>query len=133
MIHTAARRLARTLTGTTYVVLGFDAVRAPGPRVGAAGPTLAAIRRLLPLPQDDELLVRGNAAVQTLAGAALVAGVLPRPAALAIAGSLIPTTIAGHAFWTVDDPGLRKLQQVQFVKNLALVGGLIAIAIDRGA
>ena len=95
MIQTRARLLARLLTGSTYVLLGYDALRGPGARVGLAGPTLAAMRRVLPLPSDDELVVRGNAAVQTLAGAALVAGMSQRPAALALVGSLVPTTIAG--------------------------------------
>ena len=131
MIQTRARLLARLLTGSTYVLLGYDALRGPGARVGLAGPTLAAMRRVLPLPSDDELVVRGNAAVQTLAGAALVAGMSQRPAALALVGSLVPTTIPGHAFWKVEDPAARKMQQVQFVKNLAMIGGLVAIASER--
>jgi uncharacterized membrane protein YphA (DoxX/SURF4 family) len=131
MIRTTARRLAHLLTGTTYVALGYDAVRTPGGRVDLAAPTLTALRQFLPLPQNDELVVRGNAAVQTLAGAALAAGILPRTSAAVIAGSLVPTTIAGHAFWKVEDPAVRKMQQVQLLKNVALLGGLVAIASER--
>lgn len=92
------------------------------------------MRRVLPLPDDDEVVVRANAAAQTLAGVAVVVGPLRRPAALALIGFLIPTTIAGHAFWRVEDPTARKMQQVQFVKNLAMIGGLLAVAAepDRG-
>lgn len=125
-----AHLLARALTGTTYAVLGFDAVRAPGGRVDLAAPMLTAMRRIIPFPKNDELVVRCNAAVQTVAGAALAVGVLPRPAALALIGSLVPTTFAGHAFWRIEDPMARKAQQVQFVKNLALVGGLVFAAIE---
>ena len=131
MIETSARVLSRVLTGSTYLLLGYDAFASPGARVGLAGPTLAAMRRVLPLPDDDELVVRANGAVQAVAGAALVAGVAPRTAALALVGSMVPTTVAGHAFWKVEDPAARKTQQVQFVKNLAMVGGLIAIASRR--
>jgi hypothetical protein len=53
------------------------------------------------------------------------AGIRPRLAALASAGSLVPTTLAGHAFWTLDDPAQRKQQQIQFTKNLAMLGGLL--------
>jgi putative oxidoreductase len=54
------RSTARTFTGSTYAVLGFQAFREPGGRVNTAGNTLAAMRKVLPLPADDELLVRGN-------------------------------------------------------------------------
>ncbi len=131
MITSTGRTLARVLTGTTYALLGYDAVRSPGGRVDTAGPTLAALRRVVPLPEDDALIVRGNAAAQTLAGAALVAGVLPRTAAVVLIGSMLPTTFAGHAFWTVEDPSARKMQRVQFIKNVAMTGGLIYAALDR--
>ncbi len=124
------RLLARALTGSTYAVLGLDAVRTPGARVGMAGPTLAAMRRVLPLPFDDEMLVRGNAAVQAAAGSLLAVGVLPRAAALVLVGSLVPTTIAGHAFWSVDEQPARTMQRVQFQKNLAMIGGLLFAALD---
>ena len=102
------RPAARIFTGSTYVLLGFDALRAPGARVEQAGPVLAAVRKAVPLPEDDELVVRANAAVQVLCGALLMAGRAPRLASLALAGSLIPTTLAGHSYWALEDPATRK-------------------------
>lgn len=125
------RSAARLLTGSTYVALGFDAVRDPGHRVDLAGPTLARLRGMVPLPDNDELLVRANAAVQVAAGASLALGIAQRTSALALAASLVPTTIAGHAFWTVEDPASRKAQRVQFHKNLAMLGGLLFGTLDR--
>lgn len=127
-MYNLLRATARLLTGSTYAVLGYDAARTPGARVALAGPMLAALRRGLPLPADDELIVRGNAIVQTVAGTTLALGVLPRISALALIGSIIPTTIAGHAFWTIEDPLARKLQKAQFHKNTAMIGGLLFAA-----
>ena len=92
---------------------------------------LAAARTVLPLPADDELVVRGNAAVQVLAGTALALGLAPRLSALALAGSLVPTTLAAHAYWTIEDPAARKLQRIQFHKNMAMIGGLLFAALDE--
>jgi uncharacterized membrane protein YphA (DoxX/SURF4 family) len=119
------RVAARVITGSTYLTFGLDVLRDPGGRPQAAADALAAIRRVVPLPADDTLVVRANGAVQAGAGALLAVGVLPRLSALALVGSLVPTSLAGHAFWTFEDPALRKQQQTQFVKNLAMLGGLL--------
>jgi putative oxidoreductase len=125
------RAAARILTGSTYVLLGFDALRAPGGRVDQAAPVLATIRRGVPLPDDDELVVRGNAAVQVLAGSLLVLGRAQRLSALALAGSLIPTTLAGHSYWALEEPAERKQQRIQFHKNMAMIGGLLFAVLDQ--
>ena len=84
------RPAARSFTGSTYVLLGFDALRAPGARVEQAGPVLAAIRKVVPLPDDDELVVRANAALQVVCGAMLAMGRAPRLASLVLAGCWSP-------------------------------------------
>jgi putative oxidoreductase len=126
------RPAARALTGSTYALLGFDALRAPGGRVDQATGVLAAMRKWgVPLPADDEVVVRANAAVMVVAGTMLALGRAPRLSALALAGSLIPTTLAGHAYWAVEDPAARKVQRIQFHKNLAMLGGLLLAVIDE--
>jgi len=127
----ALRPAARFLTGSTYAVLGYDAARQPGPRVDAAATFMAAIRKEVPLPISDEQVVRVNGAIQTACGVLLAVGVAPRLSALVLAGSLIPTTLAGHPFWSVQDPAARKQQQVQFHKNMAMIGGLLFAALDK--
>ena len=119
------------LTGSTYILLGLDAVRAPGKRVELAGPVLSAIRSRVPLPEDDELLVRVNAGTQVAAGTMLALGVAPRLAAAVLATSLVPTTLAGHPYWTVEDPAERAQQRIQFHKNMALIGGLLLAVLDE--
>jgi putative oxidoreductase len=125
------RPAARVLTGSTYVLLGFDALREPGGRVDQAAPVLAAIRKVAPIPEDDELVVRGNAAVMVAGGTLLGLGIAPRLSALALACSLIPTTLAGHSYWAIEDPAVRKQQRIQFHKNMALLGGLLLAVIDE--
>ncbi|MGI9005311.1 MAG: DoxX family protein [Streptosporangiaceae bacterium] len=124
------RPAARVLTGSTYVLLGYDALREPGGRVDLASPVLASIRSRVPLPEDDELLVRANAAVQVAAGAILALGRAQRLSALTLAASLVPTTLAGHAYWRIEDPVDRKVQRIQFHKNMALIGGLLFAVLD---
>ena len=125
------RPAAQFLTGSTYALLGFDALREPGGRVDQAAPVLAAIRKWVPLPEDDELVVRGNAAVMVAGGTLLALGIAPRLSALALAGSLIPTTLAGHSYWAVEDPVARKQQRTQFHKNMAMLGGLLLAVLDE--
>lgn len=127
------RGVARVLTGSTYALLGMDAFRTPGKRVNTAGPLLASMRRMAPLPEDDELLVRANAAAMVVAGTSLALGRLPRLSAAALLASMIPTTLAGHSYWTHDDPAARAQQRVQFHKNLAMIGGLLLAVLDDPA
>ena len=125
------RPAAHFLAGSTYALLGLDALREPGRRVDQAAPVLAAIRKWVPLPEDDELVVRGNAAVMVAGGTLLALGIAPRLSALALAGSLIPTTLAGHSYWAIEDPAARKQQRIQFHKNMAMLGGLLLAVIDE--
>ncbi len=83
-----------------------------------------SLARPLHLPQDPELLVRLNAAVQ-ISGGVLLLTRLHRPAALMLIASMLPTTYAGHRFWATDDPQEFSRQLTQFCKNVGLVGGLL--------
>ncbi|WP_132992726.1 DoxX family protein [Gordonia zhaorongruii] len=117
----------RALTGIPFVVLGYDAATSPGMRVDIAAPLLDDVRSVVPIPTDNDTVVRANGAVQAAGGALIAVGIAPRIAAGAVLASLVPTTLAGHAFWNHEDEGMRKQQQVQFIKNAALAGGLVSI------
>ena len=45
--------------------------------------------------------------------------------------ALIPTTLAGHSYWAIEDPAARKIQRIQFHKNLAMIGGLLFAVLDE--
>jgi len=120
-IHWAERRAGQALLGVMFVKLGFDAAWQPGARVEkAAG---------LKLPLDPKVAVRGNGAAMVLGGAALVLNKVPRLAALGLIASMIPTTMAAHSFWELDGAD-RKAQEIQFYKNMGLIGGLV-LALTR--
>src|SRR5437764_15351642 len=40
---------------------------------------------------------------------------------------LVPVTLLLHKFWTISDPMMAQMQQVMFMKNLALIGGALLI------
>ncbi|HWC57786.1 MAG TPA: DoxX family membrane protein [Candidatus Paceibacterota bacterium] len=40
---------------------------------------------------------------------------------------LIPTTVMMHGFWKEKDPALRSAEQIQFSKNIALIGALLLL------
>ncbi len=85
----------------------------------------------LPGSPTAEQLVKVNAGVQVVAGGLFALGIAPRVMAIALGGSLVPTTLAGHRFWEME--GDDKTQnQIHFLKNLAVVGGLIFAALDTG-
>ena len=121
------RTVGRMATAPIFIIGGYGALTKPGGRVQMAAPTLEKIREYVPvLPDDDELLVRINGGIQLAAGTTLLLGIKPRLSALALAGSLIPTTLAGHAFWEDEEPEA-SAQKMQFAKNLAALGGLLVI------
>jgi uncharacterized membrane protein YphA (DoxX/SURF4 family) len=122
--------LARPMLGGIFIYGGLDAVRQPQSKVAKAETVVADA----PVASefDTENLVRINGAVQVGAGVALSLSFFPRVASLVLAASLVPTTAAGHRFWEADDDATRSQQTIHFLKNVAIVGGLIFAATDTG-
>ncbi|MER5948654.1 DoxX family protein [Streptomyces sp. NPDC001904] len=119
------------MLASVFVTGGISTVRAPGRVASAVEPAVAPLASRVPrLPDDPEQLARLNGAVQIGAGLLLATGIAPRAAALALAGSLVPSTLADHAWWKEDDPERRSLQRAHFLKNVSLVGGLLIAAAD---
>lgn len=79
---------------------------------------------------------QGIPAAQTLAliaafaeiagGLSLLAGFLTRIGALGLIAFMIPTTLLLHDFWTFEGQEQR-MQMVNFLKNLAIMGGLVLL------
>ncbi len=125
------RAVGRLLIAWLFVNAGQDVLRHPEGRAKVATPLLDRLHATVPfLPDDNVLLVQTNAAVQIGAAVALALGRFPRFAALVLASSLVPTTLAGHPFWRHDDPASRAQQRIHFNKNLAIIGGLLFSAAE---
>lgn len=128
------RRIARPMLAGVFIASGVEALRNPHPETEMAepvGPPIAGSLPL-PLPEDAEQLVRIDAGVKVVGGLFLATGRLPRLAAVALAGSLVPTTLAGHRFWEERDPQRKQEQMQHFLKNVAVLGGLLLAAVDTG-
>jgi len=125
------RRLGRELLAPMFVTGGLDALRNPEPKAARAATITKPLADVFGVPDDPVLFVQLNGAVQVVGGTLLALGRAPRVAALVLAASLVPTTIAGHRFWTETDPSARTAQRIQFLKNTAMLGGLLVVASQR--
>jgi uncharacterized membrane protein YphA (DoxX/SURF4 family) len=115
-------RLATLLMSGIFVYGGYEALSEPVARARKAEKLGLA---------SPETMVRANGAAMIAGGVALAVGWKPKLTALALAASLIPTTLAGHRFWEESDPKGRSMQLTQFLKNLAIVSGLLVILSKR--
>ena len=127
---TLVRRVARPMLAAMFVAGGLDQLKHPGRKVDTARSLVEQVGPTLGLPDDPELLVRANGAAMVGAGSLLALGRLPRIASTVLAATVVPTTLAAHAFWQEQDPEVRAQQRVQFLKNLGLLGGLLLAAVD---
>jgi putative oxidoreductase len=127
---TVVRRIARPMLAAIFVTSGLEGLLHPAERAKTAAPLVKALAGPLNMPDDPELMVRANGATMVAAGTMLALGKVPRLAALALAGALVPATYSAHAFWTVEDPAARAQQRVQFLKNVGLLGGVLLASVD---
>lgn len=125
------RHLARAMMAGIFIYGGVDALRNPASKVQAAEDAADALPDDVPFPPTDdaETMVLANGAVQVVGGGLLLFNILPRPASLALAGSLVPTTIGAHRFWEAEGAE-RQSQLLHFLKNAAMFGGLVITAMD---
>jgi putative oxidoreductase len=130
-----SRLIARPLLAAGFVIGGINGLRTASslaPKAAAVTDKVVPLVRRsgVPVPEDTVTLVRVNAGVQILAALALATGRAPRVASSVLAVSLVPTTIAGHAFWAESEPEARKRQLLAFGKNLSMLGGVLIAAGD---
>lgn len=125
------RLLARPLLAAPFVFGGFNQLRNSEQLAPAAEPVTNRLAAPLKLPTSDpNVLVKANGAAMVAGGLLLATGKAPRLSSALLSGLLIPTTLAGHAFWAADDEADKRRHLVGFVTNLGLLGGLLTSAVD---
>ena len=134
---TVVRLVARPMLASMFVMGGVSALRNPDQHVKMADPVTTqlsdAADQAAPDTRsgpDERQMVLINGAAQVVGGLALATGRLPRLASLLLAGSLVPTTYAGHRFWEERDKTQRANQLIHFTKNVSMFGGLLLAAVD---
>ena len=84
----------------------------------------AAKSKNVPMP---DLAVDLTGAAMVAGGASILLGVKPRLGTAAIAGFLAGVSPIMHNFWKDEEPEQRMNNMVNFTKNMALLGGAVAL------
>jgi putative oxidoreductase len=110
--------LARLLLAALFLPAGISKI---GGFAGTAG-YIGSVG--LPLPEVGAALA---IAVEVLGGIALIIGFGTRWAALALAVFTLVASVFFHAYWAMPAEQ-QMMQQLMFMKNIGVVGGLLALA-----
>ncbi|MGA6983897.1 MAG: DoxX family protein [Candidatus Sulfotelmatobacter sp.] len=78
----------------------------------------------VPMP---DVAVTATGVALTLGGASLMLGIKPKFGAAAVAGFLAGVSPVMHDFWKAQDPEKRQQEMINFSKNMALLGGSLAL------
>ena len=109
--------VARVLLATIFLVSGFAKIADWG------GTAEHMASRGLPL---IPVLLAGAILVEAGGGLMLLLGLRTREVAMVMLLYLVPVTLVFHPFWAVA-PAERLPQMVNFLKNIAIMGGLLHV------
>ncbi len=88
-----------------------------------------AASRGVPAPRAAIL---GSGVLLALGGLSVLLGVRPTWGVVCLVLFLVPVTFSMHNYWADKDPQARQSNQIQFQKNLAILGGaLMLLAIPQ--
>ncbi len=109
--------VARILLALMFILAGLSKF------AGLEGTAGYIASKGLPMPAVLAFL---TAVLEVVAGLALAVGFLARPAALALALFTLAASLLFHGFWAMP-ADQAYVQQLMFMKNLAVVGGLLLV------
>ena len=116
------RSAGHILLASIFVARGADSFLKPGGRVAMVA------NAGIPAPEQAVAL---NGAAMVVGGTALALGFAPKLAAIILLGTMIPTTLVGHAFWKEEEQAKFQNQLTQFYKNLGLIGGILLVIAEK--
>jgi putative oxidoreductase len=121
LVHSAPRSasalVGRILLSAIFLLSGIAKLTDPAGAVG--------YMTHVGIPHPETLVYVAGIA-EILGGASLLVGLLARIGALGLIVMLVITTLYFHNFWTMTGAEA-KTQMVQFMKNLAIMGGLATV------
>ena len=79
------------------------------------------------IPAAD-LAVQASGAMMILGGLSLLTGYKPKVGSALITAFLAGVTPSMHRFWSEDNPQQRQNEMINFMKNVALIGGAMLAA-----
>ncbi len=108
----------RIILGAYFLNAGFAHFRN---RTMMAG---YAASKKVPFPM---LSILGTGVLLTVGGLSLITGLYPYVGLAAVALFLVGVTPMMHNFWSIQDPMTRMGERINFLKNAALLGAVLAI------
>jgi putative oxidoreductase len=110
--------VGRILFGGFFIVMGINHIQNLAMMSGYAKSKNVPYARLA-------VMVTG--AMLVVGGASVLFGILPIVGLTVLILFLLSTLVTMHDFWNLEDPQLRAADQVNFLKNVALIGASLAL------
>ncbi len=114
--------VGRVMVGQLFVVSGFGKLMGLMTSGFGSAFVVALQKQGVPAP---ELMAVVGACVEFFGGLALVLGFMTRWAAVFVLIFTIVASFIGHRYWDVADAAARRGQEINFYKNVAIVGGFL--------
>lgn len=126
------RRIARAALGAYFVNEAVKSFKDTPAKAENAAPFVEFVSRESgqKVPNNPELIVKGQGALMGLGGLALITGKCPRGAAAVLTPIAAANAYMHEAFWAEQDAAVRAQKQSNFFRTLAIVGGVLIAAAD---
>ncbi len=131
------RRIARPMLSSMFIAGGLNSLKNADsladraePVTDKLAPAVDKATESMPFSLDSKQLVQLNGVIHVVGGFMLATGRFPRLSSLALAATLVPTTLGGHRFWEEEDPQQAANQRVHFFKNVSIMGGVLLASVD---
>lgn len=77
--------------------------------------------------KSAKVAVIGTGILLLIGGLSMLLGISPKIGIIALIVFLLGVSFKIHAFWKISDPMSRSVEQINFTKNVALIGALLML------